>query len=72
MAGLTIASPGTGREKLIGVINGYHEDLTTLAQNVFAPRNFRANTATLVGGLLLGLGILLYLFSLVSGSQPNQ
>jgi hypothetical protein len=26
---------------------GYHEGLTTLAQNVFAPRNFHANTATL-------------------------
>jgi hypothetical protein len=26
---------------------GYHEDLTTLTQDVFAPRNFHANTATL-------------------------
>lgn len=26
---------------------GYHEDLTTIAQDVFAPRNFRANTLTL-------------------------
>ena len=26
---------------------GYHEDLTTLAQDVFTPRNFHANTATL-------------------------
>ncbi|MDQ1410494.1 MAG: hypothetical protein QOJ41_2229 [Acidobacteriaceae bacterium] len=26
---------------------GYHEDLTTLAQDMFAPRNFHANTATL-------------------------
>jgi len=26
---------------------GYHEDLTALSQDVFAPRNFHANTATL-------------------------